>query len=347
MMHNNFIRGLALKGVAAMAVVFVLSGCSSKSGKGSIQVDPKIHTVSKQELQESGVIALPMNYSEDHYRKIVLAVAFHDVGEEAGAISPEIVQTVSARLQTEMTKLRRFTVYSLHNRGGVRVLQNLSQIGEARIDVPEGQDLPEIDLVLSGAIVATKEMQDRSDRTELIYEVDCDFSCEELATRTVKFAEKAKGRVIRTQFFSLSGKKLGGYREEDERQAVYAAAMKALVVLANKLGNTYPVGGRITGVLGDRMTLDCGYEQGIGKANQMVVYTKMQGVDLPLALAEASPGGSTSTLLVYKWNDGDPYARDVIEALRADVNWHRNHPLYAVSAGMSVPPEWEQEYGDN
>ena len=346
-MHKNFTQGHALKGFAIMAVIFVLSGCASKSDQGSIQVDPNIHTVSREELLDSDTITLPMNYSEDHYRKLVLAVSFHDIGEETGGISPEIVQTVSARLQTEMTKLKRFTIYSLHNRGGVRVLQNLSQIGEANINVPEGQELPEIDLVLSGAIVATKEMQDRSDRTELIYEVDCDFSCEELATRTVKFAEKAKGRVIRTQFFSLSGKKLGGYREEDERQAIYAAAMKALIVLANKLGNTYPVGGRVTGVLGDRMTLDCGYEHGISQANQMVVYAKIQGVDLPLALAEASPGSNTSSLLIYKWNNDDSYAKDVIESLRSDVNWHRNNLLYAVSAGMSVPPEWDREYGDN
>lgn len=322
-----------------------LAGCGGGAGS-KIQLDPELHTTSRESF-EGQTIEMPMNYSESNYRRLVLAVSFQDIGDQPGEISSDVVQTLSARLQTEMAKLKRFTVYSLHNRGGVRVLQNLSDFGEANIEVPTGDELPGIDLVLTGAITVSKEHQKRSDRDEYIYEVECDFNCEEVATRTVRFAEKAKGRVIRTQFFSLTGKKLGGHDDSDERQAVYGAAMKALAVLANKLGNTYPVGGSITGVLGNRMTLDRGFEDGIGKANQMVVYAKVGGVDLPLALAEANPGAEESNLVVYRWSDDDPYAEAMVDQLKSDFKAAAEMDLYAVSAGMSVPPEWEDAYDDD
>ncbi len=337
-MTNNF------KLIIGAAVIATLIGCGGQTGPG-IQVDPDLYTVDQSTFTDKD-ISLPMNYSEENYRKLVLAVSFQDLGSHAGEISSDVVQTLSARLQTEMSKLNRFTVYSLHNRGGVRVLENLSDIGEANLEVPASGDLPGIDLVLTGAITVSKEHHKRSDRDELVYEVECDFNCEEIASRTVRFSEKAKGRVIRTQFFSLSGKKLGGYDDEDERQAIYGAAMKALAVLANKLGNTYPTGGSITGVLGDRMTLNRGFEDGIGNENQMVVYAKVQGVDLPLGRATASPGAEQSSLVVYEWNQKDKYAKGIIKKLQDDGFAQAGLDLYAVSAGMSVPPEWENAYED-
>jgi hypothetical protein len=329
--------------VALMSTLVLGCAGGSTSPSEKIQLDPELYTVNEETFEDQD-ITLPMNYSEDNYRKLVLAVSFQDVGARAGEISDDVVQTLSTRLQTEMAKLKRFTIYSLHNRGGVRVLENLSDIGEANIEVPSGDDLPGIDLVLTGAITVSVERHKRYDKEELVYEVECDFSCEEVATRTVRFAEKAKGRVIRSQYFTLTGKKLGGFDESDQRQAVYGAAMKALAVLANKLGNTFPVGGEVTGVLGNRMNINRGYEDGIGKDNQMVVYAKIGGVDLPLGRATANPGTNNSNLLVYKWNTSDKYAKTIIKRLEEELGAADTLDLYAVSAGMSVPPEWESAY---
>jgi len=143
---------------------------------------------------------------------------------------------------------------------------------------------------------------------------------------------------------------IGGFNDrnsENQKQAIYAAGMKSLIVLANKLGNIYPVGGQVTGLLGDDMTLNRGFEHGIGKDTQMVVYTNVSGVDLPIALAVAYPSVAHSTLSVYKWNTKHKYAKKVIKNMQDDMSWIDNHTLYAVSAGASVPPEWENEYGDN
>jgi len=142
---------------------------------------------------------------------------------------------------------------------------------------------------------------------------------------------------------SLTGTRMGGYNQDDARQAFTQACLKAIAVIANKLGNYYPVGGRITGLLGDRMTLDRGFEQGVGKDMQMVVYAPVSGVDVPLGIAEASPADKTANLKVWRWNTEDQYASRIIAQMDEDLEWLQKHECYAVSLRMAVPPEWDRD----
>lgn len=187
------------------------------------------------------------------------------------------------------------------------------------------------------------ERHERATDDLLIFEVEVDANCEDLKTREVKFAEKAKGQVRRAVKISLTGMKMGGYDQSDVRQAFLEASMKAISSIVNKLGNYYPVGGRITGLLGNRMTLNRGFEQGIGKDMQMVVYAPINGVDIPLAVAEASPADNTSNLVAWRWNMEDPYAKRIIAQMKEDFDWLQKHECYAVSLRLAVPPEWDRE----
>lgn len=319
--------------------VFFLTGCSSKD----IALEANHTTYSYENLRKQD-IRLPANYNKNNYRKLLLGVAFSEPGIKAGEISPNIVQTLSSRLQTEMAKLKRFSVFSAHNRGGVTLFQALADVGEA--EMPECS-LQQLDLVMSAAITVSKEKLERRNDDLIIYEVECDFNCEDVHTKQVKFAEKAKGRTARAVKIGLGGRRVGGYNEDDEKQAIYNAAMKALAVVANKLGNTYPVGGRITGMFEDRMALDKGFEHGVGKDMVMVVYTSIFGVDIPLALAEASPSDVGSSLLVRTWNTKDKDSAKIIRNMRKDPDWFSKHELFAVSYGMARPPEWEIEFKDS
>ena len=328
--------------MSMLALIITLSSCSSIP-----QMQPSTVTYSREKLEDAP-IELPAGFSTESYRKLTMGVAFSDIGKNAGDISPKIVQTLSARMQTEMAKLKRFTIFSAFNRGGVTMYQKLSDVGE--VDLQQPVDQKALDLVLTGAITVTKERQQRYDHDELIYEVECDFSCEDLKTRTVKFAEKAKGRTFRTQALSLSGKQLGGFNEEDEKQAIYNAAMQALAVLANKLNNEFPVGGHITAITrsAKRITLDKGKEDGIAKDMQMVVFCDDGGVDIPLAFASAQPGkNDRSALKIWRWNDSDEDAEPIIDDIKANPRkWLDNNEMNAVSVGAAVPPEWEKEFKD-
>ncbi len=329
-----------MKNLLPAIVFLLLAGCAEP-----LSLDPTLSFYSRDALK-SGPITMPGNYNTDNYRKLLLGVVVNDIGTKAGEISPEIVQTLSSRLQTEMAKLKRFSVFSAHNRGGIDFFRSLSDVGDAKLT--DEVDMRELDLVLSVSISVSKEQQDRYNDKLLIYEVECDFNCEEVRTHEVKFSEKATGRTARAVKYTLTGNRAAGYSDADERQAIYNAAMKALAVAANKLGNYYPVGGRITGSLGERMTLDKGFEHGVGKNMQMILYTRVDGVDLPLGVAEASPGTTTSNLQVWRWNTRDDYAEDIIDAMRDNPQkWLSTHDLYAVGYGMALPPDWETTYKDS
>ena len=311
-----------------------LMGCQTKK---DIALKPKLTTYGKKNLR-SGEIKMPANYNKDNYRKLLMGVSFQKPTFKAGEISPEFSDTLSSRLQTEMAKLKRFTIFSAFNRGGVKLFKDLSDVGEAKMKEPV--DMKALDLILSGHVTVSKEKHDRYNDTLIIYEVEIDLSCEDLKTKTVKFAEKAKGRTTRRVFTHL-----GGFDENKEKQAIINAAMKALMVAANKLGNTFPVGGKITGMLGGkRMTLDKGFEHGIGGDMQMVVYTTVSGVDLPIGIAEATPASTTSNLVMWRWNTGDEYAAPIIKEIKSDRHWLDKNELYAVSYGMAIPREWEDAY---
>ena len=315
------------------------AGCSSDD----IALEPTHATYSYEQVKDQE-IALPANYNKNNYRKLLLGVAVNDIGVKAGEISPNVVQTLSTRLQTEMAKLKRFSVFSAHNRGGVLLFQSLADVGDAKM--PD-KNPREMDLILSASITVSKEKTERKYDDLLIYEVECDFSCEDIRTGEVKFAEKATGRTARAVKFGLGGRRVGGYSEEDEKQAINNAAMKAIAVAANKLGNYYPVGGQITGMLSTRMTMDKGFEHGVGKDMVMTVYASVSGVDVPVARAVASPSDLTSSLKIMQWNDDDEDAEPIVDEIRKDRNWLKNNKLYAVGIGLATPPEWENQYKDS
>lgn len=321
-----------LSGAAALACLAWLCGCSTAP------------------------IALPANYSTQNFRKIQMGVAFsaaEGVDKKTGEPLP-VPQGLNERLQTELAKLKRFTIYSAHNRGGVMYFEELTELeklseGKTSTSLAEATSVKDIDVVLSGHVSVSKERHDRYDDTLLIYEVECDVSCEDLRSRTVKFAEKAKGRTARKQVLSFSGMKIAGYSEKDEEQAITQAAMKALAVIAEKLGNNFPAGGSIVGISasGERMQLDIGFENGIGNRQQCVVYVADGGVDVPIALAEAAPGTDQSTLLVCRWNDADADAAALIETLKkSPKQFLKDFGVYAVACGLPVPPEWEDDSAD-
>ena len=333
----------------------VLAGCSTPPPpampppEGAL--DPSL-TVFTRESLASKPIHLPANYSTQNFRKLQLGVAFEAVGgvDKSTGQPLEISKDLSTRLQTEMAKLKRFTVFSAHNRGGVTFFKELADV-DGDVNLKEASEVREVDLILSARVSVTKERHDRYNDTLIINEVECDFSCEDLKTRTVKFAEKAKGRTARKKIISLTGVALAGYDEKaDQEQAVTQAAMKALAVVANKLGNTYPVGGALLGcsTSGERLQMDKGFEDGIGKNQQCVVFVNDGGVDIPLGLAEANPASDSANLTVYKWNDKDPDAKLILAEFRKDPKgYFSSNKMFAVGYGLPLPPEWENAYADS
>ena len=330
---------ISIAGVAS-AVTLIFTGCTSSG--------PDLTEGGKygdRSTFAKGEIKLPANYNKNNFRKILMGVVVQNIkidprsGKQIVSANP--AQGLSTRLQTEMAKLKRFSIFSAFNRGGVTVFKSLEDIGDAKM--PQQVNMRALDIVLTLNLMLTMEKHERHSDNLLIYEVEVDANCEDLKTHEVKFAEKAKGQIRRVEKISLRGARMGGYNQDDVRQAFQQAALKAISTIANKLGNYYPVGGRITGMLGDRMTMDKGFEHGVGKDMQMAIYATVSGVDVPIAVAEASPADKTSNLKVWRWNKEDENAAEIIKEMRKDRQWIMKNECYGVGLRMAVPPEWDRE----
>jgi len=75
--------------------------------------------------------------------------------------------------------------------------------------------------------------------------------------------------------------------------------------------------------------------------------TKQAGIDLPIAVAEASPGAHKTSGKIIVWNnDQDEYIQDTIRQIKENPRFARQHDIYAVSLGMPTPPEWDNNYNN-
>lgn len=292
----------------------------------------------------TGKINLPQNFNIKNNRKLLLGVKVGKVVtiNHAGLAmeTEKMADLLNIRLLTEMKKLNRFSIYAAFNNESTTFYRQLEEIGD--VDMPSDSAPPQIDLALTLSITLTAEKHERARDNLLKFIATADVNCVDLHTKTSLFTSKAEGIAYRKEILSLTGRRMGGYSQEDLTQAFLDATLKAMAKIANRLGNNYPVGGEITDIIDNMMSLDRGYEHGIGKDMQMCVFALQGTLRVPIAIAEASPGDIVSTLDVWRWND-TPAARRFIKIIQEDPNWKSKVKLYACSLRMSIPPEWERD----
>lgn len=325
---------------AALAVV-ILGGCTTApTARGPIPAK----YYSKAELEDLDEVKLPPNYSVDNFRKMQMVM---NIKIESADGKTKIDKGLSTRMQTEMAKLKRFEIFSLHNRSKVE----LDAVGDLddEVKVVGADKVKASDLMLTGTIKVTCAVNELRNEKAFVYSADGDFSCEDAKTRTVYFAEKARGVWDRKVRYSLTGQAHGNV---SENQAIQIACLRCLAIVANKLGNTFPTGGRVTNITGsgDTMVMQAGQHEGIGPNQQVCVFLSEDGLDIPVAFAEATPkNDGTSQLRVYRWNTDNSDAKAVVREIRGlgrsflkQYKGDRKNGLYAVAFGMAVPADWEK-----
>lgn len=332
-MEKSFVNMI---GAAALAAA-LMCGCATtpllppQPGSGS-------GFILQGDLEKCAVV-MPPNANTQNFRKLGLAVQFQNItGVDKKTGRPlKVDPNLSKRLQVEMGKMKRYTIVDLHSDNGF--LGDMADAGLA--NVVEAGEQRQIDLLLSGSMTLVKEVHEMSDYTMLKYVAEFDFICKDLKDGTQKFAEKATGAAYRKQVWSIVGGMRGGFTDADEAGVCLEAAMKAIAVVANKLANTYPAGGRIVGcsASGERMTLDRGFEQGIAGGQQCVVFVNDDGVNIPLCYARAEPSDATSSIIPYKWDVSGKDAKLLKQKFDMDPKaFVKNYATYAVGYGVPHNP---------
>lgn len=325
----------------AIASLF-FCGCSTVPNNARGPIPAKYY--SKAELEKMDEVKLPPNYSVDNFRKMQMIV---NVKVESADGKAKIDKNLSTRIQTEMAKLKRFEIFSLHNRAATEI-EALGDLDET-VKMVEPENVKASDLMLTGSIKVTMAINDLHNERVFVYSADGDFSCENAKTRTVYFAEKARGVWDRKVRYSLTGQAHGNVSEE---QAIQIACLRCLAIVANKLGNSFPTGGRVTNITGsgDTMVMAAGQHEGISPNQQVCVFLSEDGLDIPVAFAEATPkNDGTSQLRVYRWNTDNADAKAIVKEIRGSARsflrqykGDAKNGLYAVAFGMAMPADWDK-----
>lgn len=330
MKQRFFLTMVALCPVA----LFVATGCTSSGG-----VNPNV-TVYDRDAVADRDISLPGNYSTENYRRLTLATMPGEL--ISNAFGESAMKSMSLRMQSELSKIKRFSVYAVHGADEL-ALEELEYAGELQLATPE--DLKTIDLLASWNVTLNAQAEQDGRDSTITFVCTVNLTCKDLRTGEVKFSKDLDFRVEREQRRNRYGHVVEGFdysNKSNVQSFLQDIATQSAIRIANELGNEYPIGGRVTGLLGtDMMTIDKGSEQGIAKGMQMVVYASVGGVDVPIGNAEASPSTNTSQLEMWRLNTGNKYAARVLKQIEEDPSWLSHNKLYAVGYGMAMPPEWQ------
>ena len=144
MKRNAFLTLAALCPVA----LFVAAGCSSSG------VNPNI-TVYDRDTVADRDVSLPGNYGTENYRRLTLATMPGSL--ISNSFSDSTMKSMSLRMQSELAKIKRFSVYAVHGADETE-LRELEDIGELKVVDPD--NLATIDLLASWNVTLNAEVAD-------------------------------------------------------------------------------------------------------------------------------------------------------------------------------------------
>jgi curli biogenesis system outer membrane secretion channel CsgG len=346
------------KSIISGVIVLSLVGCSptlirsnSENNARSIQTNPDLATISSKDvIKKNGQVTLPQNYDPSNYKKLAVAVSFYPSNSSnADKFSSVKSETLSSLFETEISKLKRFTILSRSQLGQQAIVEEIKFQDTGLVKSNQLMKVGQMkgaQYALSGGIAISSEKFERVANQELVIYVTVNYQLINLSTGEIEEADTAQGRSKRTFYQTPSGAWIGGFNVNDHNQATTAvneAADGALKVIANKLGNKLPVGGKVVGIKDDLIQIDAGYDQGLMGKQIISLYT-WDGVDVPLAYAEISPGKNKSNAKIIQWNN-EKAAAPLVDRIKKDqMAFLRDFEVFAVSKGMPVPPEWDASY---
>ena len=339
---------------AGMIGAGFLAGCANpyvrsveENEERKAAMSPKLGTFTAEDA-EANDIELPANYSAENYKQMKLAVSFRmlDV-KSVDKFAIERSQTLSAMFESEMTKLGRFKILSRSDLGQLALADEKRFQDTSNIDSTTRMRLKQFgaDYVLTAGITLKTENYNRVKHAELMVEVLVTYQLINVSTGEIEDADSAKGLALRQYFMTPSGRYIGGFNINDPRQGdsvVNEAAVRALISLANKLGNKFPVGGRVIGGFGDMLQVDGGRNAGIVDSQVGVLYSNVYGVDVGLAYVNLVPGKTSTQGKIIKWTNNSDAKRLVQQYKKDPAAFAREFETYVVTKSMPMPKDWQK-----
>lgn len=334
--------------IAAAVLAAVVSGCSTP-----VSLEQKLVTTSREALEDADTVVLPSGFNVDNFRSLKMGVVVEDLPLGEGAKAKPLPEFVKRKVEGDLIKLKRFTIVPMKDEGGKMVFMDLADI-DSNIKLKEQVAPNELDLILTLQAQRTKQSIRQGDgKYAIIYTVDGQVACRDLKKGEGVFSETIKGQSKETQYLTAQGRYKGGFDDTSEdavNNSLVRASKRALTLMFSKLGNMYPIGGKIIKCdrYGEMLTLDKGTDDGVGaKGQQFTIVVDDEGQNIPLCYAEAQAGKQDSVLKPYRWNKDDRAAKDLKKEFEANPrDFIKKYKVYAAGHGLAMPAEWDVD-GEN
>ncbi len=335
----------------------LISGCQTSN----VSVTSGVTAIDRDVVKDRPV-ELPGGYDVDDFGRLRMMIADGKIESNASALK-EQHDYMNTRFQSEMAKHKRYEFNAVHGLSAAnKMVNNMKDQGTLGTDDEDEGEEDDAkygknpDLYLGWGINIQEETKANGSYGQTFI-----WKCS--VNATVKYNKNVKGPdgkikhhkgdIAMTRDFDLpiiekeqKLNSMGGVKSgfSYKSGAAVQGLMQEIIIAASEriaedLGRQFPVGGKIIGALGtDIMTMDQGANQGVEKGMQMVIFARYDGVDVPLANAEAAPSMDKSQLEVWRFADSK-YAKTILTEIAGNPKkWVKEtgNQLYAVRA---VPPQ--------
>lgn len=342
--------------------LFTITGCAMVllCGCGTMRAKPwetplPVTYVDRESLEDCDEVKMPQNYDVSNFNHQLQLFVSVKIEKDGKLIKNN---ELSRRLQVEMDRLKHFKVFTFWG-SNKDILADASDV-DPDVKLAKSKT-KESDLILSGTINVTMSenkfrLVQEDGGSDFVYLADGDFICEDARTHVSLFSEKVRGvwgrRVLRRVnsniYDSSKGEEYGVMNDE---KIIHIACARCLAIMANKLGNRFPVGGKVMTInrSGESVVINAGANEGIIPGQQVVLFHQEDKMPTPLAYGEATPSmDGTSVIKLYRWSK-DKDAETIIKELKESPKKYlksfdekSNDGLYAVACGMPPPADWEK-----
>ncbi len=305
--------------LCAMALCMV--GCASSDAHMAVETDPTLNPLGVVEVApedaksllpadvEAERAILPVDTNDDVIFQIPPSVDSFGTERMVFGINPYAntarggmdVRQLSAFNESVAAELRTLTRFGIREVSTVKPAEGITHLLDWRAEIVRVGDTLKCDVTVDVADVA-KKVTVAQDAFSLTADTP------------------QKGETIVPQLRAL-GKQVG-------------------VMIVSKLYKRFPYQGAIASTdETDLFVLEGGAFQGVYEGMQFLIYAETQdGLQVPLAYADAMPGSTRTNLKPWAFNEADSLAKTILGILDDEPEAYKTYNLHAIAVGNPLSP---------
>jgi len=345
-----------MKKFATVLCMVLLTGCQTTEMRADkaadISANSKVNYINADSLKDEKNIEVPVGYNIKEFVKLSIAPYVVELKMDDSGAAKIDQGMPSELLGGEFSRSERFIVltrtctacdYEVAYQAENTAENGAISLGEAKNP----------DYILQMSVLlgeSTKKVKDSNGAYfEITYKSTVSAKLIDGTTKEIKHSFPAIRMNLEPKKYaeSVNAGFLGGFKYYDTKmanQAYQDATALSIQVLASRVMEQFPVGGKAKNYKRDRFSLNAGSNQGIPKQGNKVpaiLFLDDDGITTALASGFIIPGGSeVSQFSVLQWKTSDDEAVSVRKALDAmGKEYLKRNKVYAVSVG--TPENWE------